>query len=100
MSVNDLLGPAQQTAAFQVSLPYRAGCENHPLATDMPALFFPNRVSLTLGVWMGFLVSEALACPWAKPWVQLVCCWAIQDGCVSHVGTGARCHFIVALSTC
>ena len=42
MSVNDLLGPAQQTAAFQVSLPYRAGCENHPLATDMPALFFPE----------------------------------------------------------
>ena len=42
MRVNYFPGPAQQTAAFQVSLPYRDGCENHPLATDMPALFFPE----------------------------------------------------------
>ena len=53
MRVNAFPGPAQQTAAFQVRLPYRDGCETHPLATDMPVLFFfPNRVSLTLGVWM------------------------------------------------
>ena len=75
-------------AAFQVSLPYRDGCENHPLATDMPALFFPEpRVfdAWSLGVipgWRGCILSNALACPWAKPWVQLVCCWAIQvDAC-------------------
>ena len=40
MRVNAFPGPAQQTAAFQVRLPYRDGCETHPLATDMPVLFF------------------------------------------------------------
>jgi hypothetical protein len=52
-------------AAFQVSLPYRDGCDNHPLATDMPALFFPEpRVfdAWSLCVipgWRGCILSNA-----------------------------------------
>ena len=122
MIVNELQGLAKQTAAFQVSLPYRGGCENHPLTTGMPAFFFPEPrvfdarslgvenklqdgtaeplflarlVAMLLGqdlyllsmqVYTGQVhgsrsesatkpnrgVSNALALPWATPWLQPV----------------------------
>ena len=122
MIVNEFQGLAKQTAAFQVSLPYRGGCENHPLATGMPAFSFPEPrvfdawslgvetklqdgtaeplflarlVDMLLGQDLYLLsmqfytgqvhcsrsesatkpnrgVSNALALPWATPWLQPV----------------------------